>query len=52
MFKRKKIKYMNKVMEKPLEIVSGQQSKCDPDGSYTGIPTDGSTFPTQDADDL
>ncbi|MDR0920750.1 MAG: hypothetical protein LBM93_16110 [Oscillospiraceae bacterium] len=49
--KQKRNIYSN-VMDKPMEIVNGQKSNLDPDGSYTGIPTDGSTFPTQDVDDL
>jgi len=31
---------------------SAFKSNSDPNGSYTGTPTDGSLYPVQDADDL
>ena len=39
--------------KKPRPKATPAPSPCfDPQGSYTGVPTDGSTHPTQDADDL
>ncbi len=49
---KKSEKLLKKVMAKPLEIVSMKNSKSDPQGSYTGIPTNPYDTPVQDADDL
>lgn len=55
MFNKKQAKQkkkQDKVMEKPLEIVSMMNSETDPNGSYTGVPVTEGEHPTQDADDL
>ncbi len=40
-------------MKKAMEIAeTGVQSITDPNGSYTGVPSDPKEKPVQDADDL
>ena len=41
-----------KVMEKPLKIISFEAAKSDPNGSYTGKPINPYEKPVQDVDDL
>lgn len=50
LLKKQTDKSKEKYNKKPIK--SDMASESDPTGSYTGVPTDGSTFPTQDADDL
>ncbi|MGN0597866.1 MAG: hypothetical protein ACI4J1_11140 [Ruminiclostridium sp.] len=42
----------DKVMEKPLKIISFEAAKSDPNGSYTGKPINPYEKPVQDVDDL
>ncbi len=41
-----------KIMEKPMKIISFKAAKTDPNGSYTGVPINPYEQPIQDADDL
>lgn len=49
---KKTDKIKEKIDKNRIEVTNDMASTADPTGSYTGVPTDGSTFPTQDADDL
>lgn len=40
------------VMKKPLEIIAVADPKTDPNGSWTGVPSNPYDKPIQDADDL
>ncbi len=41
-----------KIMEKPMKIISFEAAKTDPNGSYTGVPINPYEKPIQDVDDL
>ena len=43
---------IQKVARKTQQIIAGNVSRCDPNGSYTGVPLDPKEVPVQDADDL
>lgn len=41
-----------KTQPNPKQRITNPPSKCDPLGSYTGVPETPGEVPTQDADDL
>ncbi len=45
-------KKAKRIKKKVEEIVSMRDLACDPNGSYTGVPTDPMDMPVQDVDDL
>lgn len=49
LFPQEKIRRIN---EKTRQIIAGNVSRTDPDGSYTGVPLEPGEIPVQDADDL
>ena len=46
------VKRTEKVMRKPMQIISMRAEATDPQGSYTGVCADPLEKPVQDADDL
>lgn len=45
-------KYKFKGTDKVKDLTANQFSKTDPNGSYTGVPSNTNEKPVQDADDL
>jgi len=49
LFPLEKIRRIN---QKTRQIIAGNVSRTDPDGSYTGVPIHPGEVPVQDVDDL